>query len=215
MPHLLPRSSDVLRFGTAFEAGLIAVAVLMGWLLGVAPFSDWHWRAADAAIGLTASAPMFGLFVLSVHYPVGPLAGLKRFFDEVARPLFEPASVGALALISLLAGVGEELLFRAVLQVALARWMGTAAALAAVSVLFGLAHAISLTYALLAALIGVYLGGLYLATGNVLTAVVTHGVYDFLALVYLARFYWPRQPRPPHPAAALFEPPEAPVTTDP
>lgn len=215
MPDSLPASRTVLLFGTVFEASLIGLAMLLGWLVGVSPLADWHWDRADAAIGLAASVPMFGLFVLSVHYPIGPLARLKRFFDEVVRPLFEPAAVGELALISLLAGVGEELLFRAVLQAALARWLGTVAALVAASILFGLAHAISLTYAVLAALIGGYLGWLYLATGNVLTVAITHGAYDFMALVYLSRVHWPRHPRPADAGLAALDEPEAPVTTDP
>jgi membrane protease YdiL (CAAX protease family) len=50
---------------------------------------------------------------------------------------------------------------------------------------FGLAHPISTTYAVLASLIGIYLGFLFVATDNLLVPIVTHAAYDFLALVYL------------------------------
>ena len=40
---------------------------------------------------------------------------------------------------------------------------------------------------LLAGLIGLYLGWIWLASGNLLTPMVTHGVYDFLALAYLVK----------------------------
>ena len=62
-------------------------------------------------------------------------------------------------------------------------WVG----LIAGGVLFGLAHCITPTYALLAGLIGLYLGWLWIATGNLLVPITTHAVYVFLALVYLIR----------------------------
>jgi hypothetical protein len=44
---------------------------------------------------------------------------------------------------------------------------------------------VSLTYAVIAALIGAYLGAIMLLTQNVLTPIVAHGLYDFVALLYL------------------------------
>ena len=43
------------------------------------------------------------------------------------------------------------------------------------------------TYGVLAALIGVYLGWVWLASGNLLAPVVAHALYDFVALVVLVR----------------------------
>ena len=59
--------------------------------------------------------------------------------------------------------------------------------LLAAALLFGLLHSITPAYAILAGLVGLYLGGLWLACGNLLTPIVAHGTYDFLALVYLVR----------------------------
>jgi membrane protease YdiL (CAAX protease family) len=93
-----------------------------------------------------------------------------------------------LAVISALAGLGEEMLFRGVVQTLIERASGSPwLAVAAASVLFGLAHPITRTYAVLAALIGVYLGWLFLANGNLLVPIVAHAAYDFVALVYLLR----------------------------
>jgi membrane protease YdiL (CAAX protease family) len=52
-------------------------------------------------------------------------------------------------------------------------------------VLFGLLHPITPTYAVLAALMGAYLGGVWLASGNLLVPIVAHALYDFIALAYL------------------------------
>jgi membrane protease YdiL (CAAX protease family) len=92
-----------------------------------------------------------------------------------------------LALVSISAGVGEELLFRGFLQAAIADWTNPWIALAIASLLFGLAHFITPMYAVLATLLGAYLGGLWLACDNLLAPIVTHALYDFLALVYLLR----------------------------
>ena len=54
-------------------------------------------------------------------------------------------------------------------------------------VFFGLLHAVTPTYAVLAGAIGVYLGVLWYYTDNLLVVVVAHASYDFLALLYLMR----------------------------
>ena len=60
-------------------------------------------------------------------------------------------------------------------------------ALVGVAILFGLLHAVNVAYAVLAALMGLYLGWLWMATGNLAVPIVAHAVYDFLALVYILR----------------------------
>jgi hypothetical protein len=92
-----------------------------------------------------------------------------------------------LALISALAGIGEEALFRGVMQTGLVPVVGLPAAVALTSVAFGLAHYLSLTYAAYAALVSVYLGVLLVYTDNLLVPVIAHAAYDFVALVYLTR----------------------------
>ncbi len=107
--------------------------------------------------------------------------------DEFLVPLFAGVNWPQLALVSLLAGVGEELFFRGVIQPVLIGWIGIAGGLLAASVVFGLLHAITPTYALLATAVGAYLGWLALASGNLLGPMIAHGAYDFFALAYLTR----------------------------
>ena len=170
------------------EGGLIVLAWALGWLLDQLPLRDFHWKWWDALWGLVATVPMMALFFLMLRWPVGPLLRIKRFSEEVLRPLLEPCSVLDLLGISVLAGLGEEMLFRGVLQGAFAHWLKSPwPALALASVLFGLLHAVTLTYALLATLMGAYLGWLWYATGNLLTPILAHALYDFLALLFLLR----------------------------
>jgi membrane protease YdiL (CAAX protease family) len=103
--------------------------------------------------------------------------------------MFGGASLWQLAVVALAAGVGEELLFRGLVQAGLERWLGGVegriAALAIASVLFGVCHWLNATYAALAVLAGAYFGGLLLLTENILAPITAHAAYDFLALVYL------------------------------
>jgi membrane protease YdiL (CAAX protease family) len=107
--------------------------------------------------------------------------------EERLIPLFEECSYFEIALICLLAGVGEEALFRGVIQSALAEWLSPWWALFVASGLFGLGHLITPTYAALAVLLGIYVGGLFMLYDNLLTVVVVHVLYDGMALIYLTR----------------------------
>ena len=48
-------------------------------------------------------------------------------------------------------------------------------------------HWLSASYALLASLIGAYLGILFLVSGNLLAPIIAHAAYDVVALFVLAR----------------------------
>ncbi len=77
------------------------------------------------------------------------------------------------------AGIGEEIIFRGILQPHLGVW-GTA-------VLFGLAHPLSPSYTVYAALAGLVLGYLALWTHALLAPIACHAVYDGLLLIWLKR----------------------------
>ncbi|HWI57421.1 MAG TPA: CPBP family intramembrane glutamic endopeptidase, partial [Bacillota bacterium] len=102
---------------------------------------------------------------------------------------FKDWSVLQLAILSLIAGIGEEALFRGAIQGSLAERVGLTLAVALSSALFGASHLITWTYGIIAAFISVYLGLLWIGTGNLLVPMVTHAVYDFVALMYFLRVY--------------------------
>jgi len=88
----------------------------------------------------------------------------------------------------LLAGVGEELLFRGAVQGWLLQHTGPWTALLAASVLFGLVHYVSFTYFLVATGLGLILGGAYQFWGSLPLVMVWHAVYDMLALYCLLNY---------------------------
>jgi membrane protease YdiL (CAAX protease family) len=75
-----------------------------------------------------------------------------------------------------------------VVQEAFTGWFNVWIGVLAASLLFGLLHAITFTYAVLAALMGAYLGLVFAyADHNLLVIVVTHALYDFVVLLWLLR----------------------------
>jgi membrane protease YdiL (CAAX protease family) len=116
-----------------------------------------------------------------------PASRLVALVTDKLAPLFRGAGVPELALLALLAGVGEEALFRGVIQSALAGWLPVWLALVLTSMVFGVAHWVSTAYAVVAGVVGLYLGSLYLITQNLLAPIVVHALYDFVALLVLVR----------------------------
>ncbi|RBW50699.1 CPBP family intramembrane metalloprotease [Marinobacter sp. F3R11] len=111
--------------------------------------------------------------------------------DSQMRGLYRFASGYSwfvLFLLSVFAGVGEELLFRGALQGWLAEHTGDATAIVSASVLFGLVHYVSFTYFIVATVLGLVLGAAYTLSSSIILVMVWHSVYDMIALFFLLRF---------------------------
>ncbi|MCS7305752.1 MAG: CPBP family intramembrane metalloprotease [Thermoguttaceae bacterium] len=200
MPPLAP--GTILGITVAVEGGLGLVAVGVGWLVKEPIWGKIDWNFSDALVGGIVAVPLLvGLWV-AVNYPWGPWRGLVRVLQNLVVPLFSRCGVWQLGLISILAGLGEEMFFRGLLQDGLARWLGqfgifaqTASLWLAVglaSCLFGLLHWISPFYAFVAGLMGAYLGWWRIRSGNLLGPIIAHAFYDFVGLVYLTKWWRPR-----------------------
>src|SRR5947209_1786477 len=132
-----PRASRrIVLLAVLFEGGLGVGGAFLGWAVGLPLGDSLRWDAWDALLGVAVSVPMLVVFWLCYRWPVGPLARIKQFSVEVIRPLFAPCTLLELALVSLLAGVGEEILFRGVLQPLCGRWAGPWGGLVLASLLF-------------------------------------------------------------------------------
>ena len=163
------------------------VALALGLLLERPPLEQINVTPQAVLWGVASCLPLLAALMLAVRWPVGPLSELERISDQFIVPMFRRCSLLELAIVAILAGIGEEMLFRGVVQEAIAHRFGPAVGLIAASLLFGLAHPITHTYAVLAGLIGFYLGGLWMWSDNLLPPILCHACYDFAALVYLVR----------------------------
>jgi membrane protease YdiL (CAAX protease family) len=111
-----------------------------------------------------------------------PLVRLREQVGHMVRSTFGRARWWSLAALAASAGVGEELFFRGALQPLAERWLGAAAGLAVVSVVFGALHASSSAYFLLATAVGVYLGWLAQHFNDLAAPILVHAAYDLVAL---------------------------------
>lgn len=170
------------------EGSLIAVALVLSWVFDQPPLGEFAVEPSAIAWGIAATVPMLLLFFILRAIPWSILVRLRSIVDRQVLPLFRGWSVWDLASLSLVAGVAEEMLFRGVIQDVIARATGPLWALLIASVIFGAVHTITPAYAVVATLLGLWLGGVYLYTGNLLAAMIAHALYDFLALVIMLRF---------------------------
>jgi membrane protease YdiL (CAAX protease family) len=181
-----PRDNWFLK-GCVIEAAFLVAAAVAAWATGRAPLANAHLSTRDALIGAAATLPPLAAFWWTLNSDDASSRQIRGFLDRAIRPVMQPWSLLQLAVISIIAGVGEEALFRGFLQGWLAKHVGVIAAVAIASVAFGLAHPISVAYAVVVAIIGIYLGLLWHFTGNLLAPIVTHALYDFVALTWFLR----------------------------
>jgi len=179
------RTANIVLMAIVFEGGIGVLGMLLGHWNGVPARSLFEWTAAGLGLGIAATLPPLALLGLSMRFPRGPLVELRRLVTRIVFELFEGCRLWQLAVVSLAAGFGEEMLFRGFLQTVAVEQFGLPAGLIAASLLFGLAHPLSRTYVVVAAVIGAYLGLTFWATQNLLVPSVAHALYDFVALALI------------------------------
>lgn len=178
---------DFLRLAGLVEGGTVLLALVLGRVAGINPWSDVAWTWSAVGIGLLATAPIFLVYAVArdtrtvAIETIGPALSLCRWYD--------------LVVLAAVAGLGEELLFRGVLQPWLSGsspWVGFVAA----NVLFGLVHFVTPTYAVIAGGMGMYLSlvAFQVPGGNLLSAIIAHGLYDYVAFLLIVQEYRSRSP---------------------
>jgi CAAX protease family protein len=191
LPPAEHRSGSLVLIGILFEASLAVVAIAIGWLVAIHPASTFSWSWVDFGWGVVATLPMLVGLAVCVVIPWEPLKRLTVRVEKLIAPLLEESNLIELVAICLVAGIGEELLFRGLLQELVSGWFSGAVAvwigLLIASLLFGLAHSLSVTYFWIATLIGFYFGAIWLLSDNLLVPITAHGLYDFVAMLYYRR----------------------------
>ena len=161
--------------------GLMVIVALVWARWASTPLQTGVWPAGLGwGIAAAAALGFVNLGLLRLQRDAWPGSALRHVCRAVVRPLFERVSLWQIVLISALAGLGEELLFRGVLQ--------PLVGLAAASVLFGGVHIGGrefVGYGVWATCIGFFLGWLTNVTGGLAAAVVAHALYDALALSFI------------------------------
>lgn len=177
-----PKISATAMLGLQF--GIVVLAVVLAFLFRIDLWAAMEF-SVDAVNGaVIGTIPMLLLGWWLFRSSWNWVQELRDLIETAVVPLFRRAPAGTVFLVSLLAGVGEELLFRGVIQGGLEGVLGPWPALVLASLLFGVMHALTRAYFVIATLMGFYLGWIYMTTGNLLIPILIHFLYDWVVLRY-------------------------------
>jgi membrane protease YdiL (CAAX protease family) len=181
--------------GSLFSIGFIFIAFGLGWLLNVNPLSNLNWSWSALIIGTLAALPMFLVFLLSVKLPFQAFQQINQFLLDEVGPRIANGTIWELLILSIFIGLGEELVFRGVLQ-SWSTQYGVVFAIILTNMIFGILHSITRLYVVVATLMGVYLSLLLVlfSPQNLLIPITTHTVYDFLCFLMVIHIYRKQQP---------------------
>ena len=101
---------------TLIEGGAFFLAMSLGWLFSIPTLDVIHWNWQGVWLGLAATVPMLVFFVLCRFAPWRPFRHLTRLVRHLLIPPLRTCRPHEIVIISGLAGLGEELLFRGILQ---------------------------------------------------------------------------------------------------
>lgn len=200
---------EVFLTAVLFECALGGVALLLGWMLGpsaraMVPQLDLSqlWPILVGVLyGAFAAIPILLVVELIRRIPWEPIRELERLTDDGMIKALLQLRPAELIVISICAGIGEELLFRGWMMYWLAEGatasasaagsaptpLALGAALVVSSIVFGLFHPITKLYVALAAFMGLYFGALVIYTENLLVPIAAHATYDAVQLIMTAR----------------------------
>jgi uncharacterized protein len=195
-PSRTSETDDAFAWAVMAELSLGAAAIALGWWIGpnarehIPQWWDGQGIFRAAVWGIAAGIGLVGLMQVLGTLPFRGIRRLHRVVDARLEALLLPMSSLEMVVLSFTAGIGEELLFRGWLQRLLigpsdGEWVVLRSAFGVVvaGLLFGLAHPLSRTYVVLASIMGMMLGGLYVLTENLLAPILAHAIYDAIVLI--------------------------------
>jgi membrane protease YdiL (CAAX protease family) len=174
------------NFWLLMAAGTGGLGALALAARGAFPFEEGA-RLEDLAVGLGASAALYGVFALGrvVSSLVFPLAARQIEAVYLLRAQAPPWVIATLLVFVI--GPGEELFWRGLVQWGLVRRWGAGRGWAAAALLYGLVHlsAANVMLVVAATVAGAFWGFLYLRIGRIAPLVVSHVVWDVTVFLLL------------------------------
>jgi len=170
-----------------FQGGIGLLGLFAVWLFEIPLLLDGLNAVEVVLFGTVGAVGTYLVLVLLSRVPwlfPGNLSSQMQALYNFAASYRWPV----LLALSVLAGVGEELLFRGAIQGWLLQHTGPWTAVIAASVLFGLVHYVSFTYFVMATGLGAVLGAAYQYSQSLALVMAWHALYDMLALYCLLRY---------------------------
>lgn len=162
----------------------LALAYVTGELLNTPATAHVLCSLNGVIIGVVGVFPLIVLLHMLMRAQIPALVRFREsqieFFTQIGFAFTRPR----ILLMAFAAGASEELLFRGVLQVWSSGFLPAWLAIISTNAIFGALHAKTPTYALIAGVVGGYLGVLFEISGDLITPILTHTVYDAVALEY-------------------------------
>jgi len=174
-----------------FEAALALLAVFLGWLLNIDPFANLDLSESALMNGIILTLPLILIFFALQQLPYAPLLKIRALLLETLGSKLYNRHWTDILILAGIAGFSEELLFRGAFQPWLEEISGITPGLILSNLLFALVHAVTPLYAVLALLMGLYLGMSldYGGERNLLQPILIHSFYDFVAFMVILRNY--------------------------
>ncbi|MCA9038741.1 MAG: CPBP family intramembrane metalloprotease [Planctomycetaceae bacterium] len=194
LPDLTEANRNFLGTAYRIQVGMILIALAIGGFLTTPPWKLFEWSQPALLLGTLGTLPL-ALFMLFLE--LLPFEGLRRIQDLLVHkvaPLVADATVKKLFVLALLVGVGEELIFRGIVQNFLMVHIDVHLAILISSIIFAFCHFISPTYIILVFGISLYLGYSSIwfsnnAEMNLVPPILIHTFYDFFAFLYILHKY--------------------------
>ncbi|TWT57140.1 CAAX amino terminal protease self- immunity [Thalassoglobus neptunius] len=173
---------DFLRLTGTFMLSLLVITLGIAAIADIPLMSRIHWSVSDFLIGVIAAILMFAVF--------GQLGSLREEAGNRLGQSLASCRWFDLAILAVVVGIVEELLFRGLIEQSL-QSLGPWTALLITNVVFGVLHAVSPLYAVVAGVLGAILSGLTWGIGdyNLLRPIVAHSLYDFIGFMIIANDY--------------------------
>ena len=184
------------RFAAAYVGmSVITCAIALVWAQGVPYVFPDPWLALPPHASHTYSALIgitFGALVVVLTKPMVTKLSWARNLHNELRPLAQDISTTGIVALAVLSSLGEELLFRGLLQ----PWLG----LVPQAVVFGLVHQIPgksrWVWVIWASVMGLALGATFQLTGSLLGPILAHAVINGFNLQYLKTHDPSSRPKP-------------------
>ncbi|MCO8122066.1 CPBP family intramembrane metalloprotease [Stieleria sp. TO1_6] len=212
-----PPDEFLFVWACGFELAIGLVGLTIAWVVGfdarayIDRIDEIAWRsiAIQSGIGVLAAIPMLIVIALLMKIPHESISAIKRLSENPTMKVLLSLSRAELLMLSICAGIGEELAFRGCLlpwltalqdptattinpftvgdsfQLANPSLLATAVLFS--SIAFGMLHPITKLYVLVATLMGIYFAMLLVVTDSLLVPIVAHAAYDAVQFLMAKR----------------------------
>ena len=185
------KADNFFKTACYFEGSLFLLAIVLGWIVDIDPLEHLHFSEQHVFYGLAGTLPLILIYLALEQMSFASIEKIRLMLLETLVPSLQHLNWADFVILAVVAGVSEEVLFRGLIQPWMENAWGFQTGLIASSLLFGLVHAITPLYMVLAVSISLYLGISldYETERNLLTPIIIHASYDLFAFIMIVQAY--------------------------